>query len=399
MQDWLFQSAEFGDARRAAATIFFICPYSATLQQVGFSIRRLVSAGYHVVAYETANTVFRGADPLILPALVAAVRDDMRARIAKLTAAGGAAEFGFFGSSLGSFILYNCVGREIPEFRWGVFNTGGNLARGMWTMTDLRELHESRGWSLPRLEQAWTALQWPDFGPLDGCRFVFASSRRDQAAPLGQIQPYLRSMLSAGAEVSVCEVPAVSHRTTVIAGLWLAPRLLRKVRPDGSAAARLPAAPVHDLVERPSLRVLDRGERPVGRVAERDRQRPVAVGREAEQFPGQLDVGHARVTAADTEVGGGERHRHDRLAEVKLGPVELVVGRRPDHDDGRGRLGDVRGPAPHPGQRAQLLAVGDEDEVPRLPVLRGGGPAARLEDLVQVGRRDGLVGKRPDVTA
>jgi hypothetical protein len=244
MRDWLFQSAEFGDARRAA-TIFFICPYSASIQQVGFSIRRLVKAGYHVVAYETTNTVFMGADPLILPALVAAVRDDIRARIAKLTAAGGT-EFGFFGSSLGSFILYNCVGREIPEFRWGVFNTGGNIARGMWTMTDLRELHETRGWSQSRLEEAWAALQWPDFGPLDGCRFVFASSRRDKAAPLGQVRQYLGPMLSAGAEVSVREVPAVSHRTTVIAGLWLAPRLLRKVRPAG-----LPAAPTSGPGARP----------------------------------------------------------------------------------------------------------------------------------------------------
>ena len=242
MQDWLFQSAEFGDSRQAAATLFFICPYSATLQQVSFSIQRLVRAGYHVVAYETAAAVFTAADPLILPALVAAVRDDIRARIAKLTAA-GAAGFGFFGSSLGSFILYNCVGREIPEFRWGVFNTGGNIARGMWTMTDLRERHEARGWSLARLEDAWAALQWPDFGPLDGCNFVFASSRRDQAAPLGQIRQYLGPMLSAGAAVSVREVPALSHRSTVIAGLWLAPWLLRKVRPASSPAAPLPAAP------------------------------------------------------------------------------------------------------------------------------------------------------------
>jgi hypothetical protein len=239
MHDGLFWSAEFGDSRQAAATIFFICPYSARIDQVGFSIRRLVRAGYHVIAYETTDAVFRDADPLILPALVAAVRADIRARIAGLTAA-GVAEFGFFGSSLGSFILYNCVGREIPELRWGVFNTGGNIARGMWTMADLRELHVARGWSLPRLEEAWAGLQWPGFGPLDGCRFVFSSSRRDNAAPLGQIRQYLGPMLQAGAAVSVHGVPAISHRTTVIAGLWQAPRLVRKVRKVRSAPYQRP---------------------------------------------------------------------------------------------------------------------------------------------------------------
>jgi hypothetical protein len=100
-------------------------------------------------------------------------------------------------------------------------------------MTDLRELHVAQGWSLPRLEEAWAPLQWPQFGPLDGCRFVFSSSRRDNAAPLGQIRQYLGPMLAAGAAVQVREVPAVSHRSTVIAGLLLAPRLVRSVRPAG----------------------------------------------------------------------------------------------------------------------------------------------------------------------
>ena len=166
---------------------------------------------------------------MILPELISQVREDIRSRIAKL-ASEGVTEFGFFGSSLGSFILYNCVGNEIPELRWGVFNTGGNIAQGMWNMPTLRQLHVARGWSLPRLEEAWAELQWPDFGRLDGCRFVFVSSRRDNVAPLSNIRQYLEPMLRAGAEVSVREVPAISHRTTVIAGLWKGPQLVRKVR-------------------------------------------------------------------------------------------------------------------------------------------------------------------------
>lgn len=229
MRDRLFQSEEFGAAAQATATIIFACPYSAPIQKVRFAIRRLLRDGYHVVAYQATAAVFMEANPMLLPELISEVREDIRSRIAKLTSE-GVSEFGFFGSSLGSFILYNCVGREVPELRWGVFNTGGNISQGMWNMPVLRQLHEAQGWSLPRLEEAWAELQWPDFGRLDGCRFVFASSRRDSIAPLRDISQYLEPMLRAGAEVSVREVPAVSHRTTVIVGLWKGPQLVRMVR-------------------------------------------------------------------------------------------------------------------------------------------------------------------------
>jgi hypothetical protein len=229
MQDRLFQCEEFGTATQTAATIIFICPYGTPIEKVRFAIRRLLRRGYHIVAYQTTAAVFTEADPIILSELIHQVRQDIRSRIAKLTSE-GVTEFGFFGSSLGSFILYNCVGREVPELRWGVFNTGGNIAQGVWNMPTLRQLHVARGWSLPRLEEAWAELQWPDFGRLDGCRFVFASSRGDDIAPLPNISQYLEPMLRAGAEVSVREVPAIGHRTTVIAGLWRGPQLVRMVR-------------------------------------------------------------------------------------------------------------------------------------------------------------------------
>src|SRR6266700_994011 len=86
-------------------------------------------------------------------------------------------------------------------------------------------------------------------------------------------------------------------------------------------AAVLPAAAVHDLVEWPPPGFLDGHQRAVSRVAERDQQSPVAVLGEAEQFAGQLDVGDARVAAADAQVGGRQRHGHRRLAQVELGSV------------------------------------------------------------------------------
>jgi hypothetical protein len=230
MQDRLFQAEEFGTAAQNTATIIFICPYGTLVEKVRFAIRRFLREGYHVLAYQTTAAVFTEADPMILPELISQVREDIRSRIAKLISGGGVTDFGFFGSSLGSFILYNCVGREIPELRWGVFNTGGNIARGLWNMPTLRQVHIARGWSLPRLEEAWAELQWPDFGRLDGCRFVFASSRRDDIAPMSNISEYLGPLLRAGADVSVREVPAIGHRTTVIAGLWKGPQLVRMVR-------------------------------------------------------------------------------------------------------------------------------------------------------------------------
>jgi hypothetical protein len=236
VQDSLFQSEEFGVSSPDVATLIFICPYGTPIQKVGFAIRRLLRAGYHVVAYQTTTAVFMDGDPTILPELIFGVREDIRSRIGELKSQ-GVTEFGFFGSSLGSFILYNCIGDEVPELRWGVFNTGGNIARGLWNMAELRQLHVAQGWSLPQLEEEWAKLQWPDFGRLDGCRFIFTSSRRDRVAPLSNISGYLGPMRQAGADVTVREVPAVGHRTAVVAGLWQAPRLVRACQRVGRRAA------------------------------------------------------------------------------------------------------------------------------------------------------------------
>jgi hypothetical protein len=218
-----------GPASRAVPAIVFICPYGTSISAVRWAIRRLGRGGYHVVAYETTTAVFLAADPAILPDLIAGLRDDIKAQLARLKSE-GVTEFGFVGSSLGSFILYNCVGDAVPELRWGVFVTGGDIAQGMWRLDGARQAHVRRGWSLDRLEEAWAGLQWPEFGRLDGCRFVFVSSRRDTIAPLDNIAEYLEPMRRAGAQVSVREVPAIGHLTTIVAGLWQAPRFVAMVR-------------------------------------------------------------------------------------------------------------------------------------------------------------------------
>jgi hypothetical protein len=225
-----FRREEFRAASRTFSAVIFICPYGTSISAVRWAIGRLRRDGYHVVAYETAPAVFVAGDPSILPDLIAAVRDDITSQIARLKSE-GVTEFGFFGSSLGSFIFYNCIGDAVPELRWGVFNTGGDIAQGMWRLDGARRQHVSRGWSLARLEAAWAEVQWPEFGRLDGCRFIFVSSRRDTIAPLDNIAQYLVPMRRAGAQVGVLKVPAIGHLTTIVAGLWRAPRMVALTRP------------------------------------------------------------------------------------------------------------------------------------------------------------------------
>jgi pimeloyl-ACP methyl ester carboxylesterase len=224
-----FRREEFRAASKTSAAIIFICPYGTSIATVRWAIGRLCRDGYHVVAYETASAVFMAGDPSILPGLIAAVRKDITSQIARLKSE-GVTEFGFFGSSLGSFIFYNCIGDAVPELRWGVFNTGGDIAQGMWRLDGARRQHVMRGWSLARLEAAWAEVQWPEFGRLDGCRFIFVGSRRDTIAPLASIVQYLEPIRRAGAQVSVLKVPAIGHLTTIVAGLWRAPRIVAMVR-------------------------------------------------------------------------------------------------------------------------------------------------------------------------
>jgi len=140
-----YRSEEFRAASRDSPAIIFICPYGTSISTLRWAIRRLRRAGYHVMAYETTTAVFMAADPAILRDLISAMRKDLESQISRLRSE-GVTEFGFFGSSLGSFILYNCIGDALPALRWGVFNTGGDIAQGMWRLDGARRQHVLRGW-------------------------------------------------------------------------------------------------------------------------------------------------------------------------------------------------------------------------------------------------------------
>ena len=136
----------------------------------------------------------------------------------------------------------------------------------------------------------------------------------------------------------------------------------------------------------------------LGRVAQRDQERAGLVLGKAEQPPRELLIADGRVAAPDAQAGGREHDAHRRLAEVERGATLLVRCRR-DQRDGRRGPRHVAGAPPDFGQLGQLLAVGDDDEVPRLPVPRGRGPPGGLQDLVEGGGRDRPAVECPDVAA
>ena len=136
----------------------------------------------------------------------------------------------------------------------------------------------------------------------------------------------------------------------------------------------LPAVAVDYLVEGAAVRVADQGEWPVRRVPEWQQVGAVSVRGESEQFPGQILIADRRVPAADAQPGGRDRHAHQDLPQVEEDPADLPgltalgVRQRGDDRDRRRRLGDRSSPAPHLGQLGQPVAIGHDDEVPRLPV-------------------------------
>lgn len=214
----------------ATSILFFIYPFGIKLRTLHLSVKKLQRAGYTVIAYDTNDAVFRAADPNILINIVEGIAKDVALTV-KAYEQEGIADFGFFGSSLGAFIAYNCVA-QIPQLRWGVFNTGGNIAEAMWRFKGPREKHLKKGITLDKLSKVWHHLQYPKFGNLAGNRYIFLSSPADKIAPIEGMDEYIQLVKDAGANVSVVSVRALDHTTTAIVGLRRSVPLLQQVRDE-----------------------------------------------------------------------------------------------------------------------------------------------------------------------
>jgi hypothetical protein len=216
--------------RNTKTLLFFICPFGTKFSAVHLTIKKLQRAGYYVVAYDTHNNVFYAANPNILIQIIDKISTDISATIQDYKAQ-GFNDFGFFSTSLGAFIAYNCVS-QIPQLRWGVFNTGGNIAEAMWRIKKPRRNHEKKGLTLEQVAKAWHGLQYPHFSGLTGNSYIFFSSPSDEIAPLDDIEKYMKPVQAAGAKTTLIGVRAFGHVSTAIRGFRQSVSLLAKARSE-----------------------------------------------------------------------------------------------------------------------------------------------------------------------
>lgn len=218
-----------------APVVFFACPLGTKVWKVRWAIKSLTEAGYSVVAYDFTEEIFTEAEPEMLPILVDMVRRDIQEKIYALKAS-GTDDFGFFGSSLGAFMMYNCIA-HIPDFQWGVLNTGGNAAQAVFTKRKLRRTYSKAGYTEEELEDMWKPMQYPDFHDLDGKKILMLSSQHDRLLPLSEVDMYMEPLRQAGAEVDIIELSVYGHMPSVVVGLRRAVPLLAMVRGEGNADA------------------------------------------------------------------------------------------------------------------------------------------------------------------
>src|ERR1700744_3257416 len=101
------------------------------------------------------------------------------------------------------------------------------------------------------------------------------------------------------------------------------------------------------------------------------------------------------MAGGDAHMRGRGHHGGGRLPEVGIVDEAgaVVVGLGDDQRDRRGGPGDVPRAAPYLGQLAELIRIGDDDEIPVLAIRSRWRPPACLRDPVEVGgrHRAGLV--------
>jgi len=215
-------------AKNSDVVLFYLCPFGTKFWAVRHNIKKLQRTGYNVVAYDTTNDVFYAADPQILIKIIDLVEADIKAEIARYKKA-GINDFGFFATSLGAFIAYVCVSR-IADLRWGVFNTGGDIAEAMWRIKTARRKHVRKGVAKKEVVNAWRHLQWPTFKNLDGHSYIFFSSPSDTIAPFEDIDQFIEPMRKQGANTEIIGVWAFGHISTAVRGFLKSKGLLRKAR-------------------------------------------------------------------------------------------------------------------------------------------------------------------------
>ncbi|MDB5183092.1 MAG: hypothetical protein JWO47_876 [Candidatus Saccharibacteria bacterium] len=178
-------------------------------------------------AYEFSNHVLDLGDPSQLIIAIKQTREVIQESVAKLKGQ-GYTNFGFIGSSLGSFIIYNCLA-VLPELKWGIINTGGEVADAVWSDKVMRKPYEANGYTKENLQNAWSDIQYPDLGDLKGKNLLLITSISDEIVGYEGAIKCFDYIKSAGPNVEVQVHKRLGHRKTVLRNLLRLRKLVRRV--------------------------------------------------------------------------------------------------------------------------------------------------------------------------
>lgn len=218
----------------ANTVVFFLCPYATPVRKIQWSVKSLMRAGYSVIAYEYPRIIFRSGDPAKLFQTVEETRMHITQTIKELQGR-GYKEFGFFGSSLGAFIAYNCLG-SVPELAWGIMNTGGNITEAVWSFQAERSAFKAKGYTKDTLAKAWQPLQYPELGDLTNKNYILITSKGDKTVSYPGALECFGMIEAAGPEVQVIVHRKLSHRATVVRNLLRIRKLVKTARAKSGAA-------------------------------------------------------------------------------------------------------------------------------------------------------------------
>ena len=211
----------------AKQVVFFFGPYGVPMSKLWLPLRSLRRAGYSVITYEYPKAIFRTGDPKQLLIAIDETRQHVRSAIDDLKKQ-GYTDFGFFGSSLGAFIVYNCF-KATPEFGRGVLNGGGDAAEAVWSFQSERRHFEATGYTLPKLRKVWHNVQYLDLGDLTGKNFILISSHGDTTTTVENALKTRDQILNAGPNAEIIMHKRLNHVPTVAVNLLRVRKHVRKV--------------------------------------------------------------------------------------------------------------------------------------------------------------------------
>lgn len=223
------------ERKDSKAVLFFGSPYGVSLNLLKPFISGLLNDGYTIVGYDFNNAVFTRGEAHHLPKLINYVIDDV-SEVINTYEKLGITDFGFYGTSLGGFVLYNIIAK-IPKLKWGVINAGGDAAEAVWQFRLLRKKFKKNGHTLDDLKESWKHLQNPDFNDsLAGNHYLIVGSHADRVVPFDQSEHLLEGLKQSGAHIDYIRVNGFGHYHAGVIGLLRCRKLIRLVH-EGYATA------------------------------------------------------------------------------------------------------------------------------------------------------------------